>query len=257
MGVGVAGRKRYGLPVGGDRFVEALQLVKDVAQIEISQHISGIGLGGVTIEFFGAAKLAQVEKDGAQIDARRGVIGIDGENLFVELDGAMLFARFLGLNGGLESLLNAVRCGSRRTAAMDRGRRRAKQVSVLPCARSRRATGGGWDPPSRRDGERPGACPCAPRALRATDWPCPRLLSWRAPSRGCSPQGTSSSRSDAQCAQLAKILKAVMFQSGNQPGSFPGLQLAGTDRKDAQNVLTAIAGHSDLLQALHSLELLC
>ena len=51
----------------------------------------------------------------------------------------------------------------------------------------------------------------------------------------------------AQRAQLPQILKAVDFLLGDQPGSFPGLQLAGTDLEDAQNVLTAIAGHAWML----------
>ena len=48
----------------------------------------------------------------------------------------------------------------------------------------------------------------------------------------------------AQRAQLPEILKAVEFLLRNQTGSFPGLQLAGADLQDPQNVLTAIAGHS-------------
>ena len=51
----------------------------------------------------------------------------------------------------------------------------------------------------------------------------------------------------AQGAQLPEILKAIEFLLGNQPGSLPGLQLTGTDLEDAQNVLTAIAGHSWML----------
>jgi hypothetical protein len=51
----------------------------------------------------------------------------------------------------------------------------------------------------------------------------------------------------AQRAQLPEILKAIDFLLGNQSGSFPGLQLTGTDLEDAQNVLTAIAGHSWML----------
>ena len=45
-------------------------------------------------------------------------------------------------------------------------------------------------------------------------------------------------------AQLAEILKTISLLLGNKSGSFPPLQLAGTDLHDAQHVLTAIAGHS-------------
>ena len=53
-----------------------------------------------------------MEKQGAQIDAGRRVLRIDRENFLVERDGALLFARFLGLDRGLESLLNAARSGA-------------------------------------------------------------------------------------------------------------------------------------------------
>ena len=63
-----------------------------------------------------------------------------------------------------------------------------------------------------------------------------------------------------QGAQLPELLKRVGFESGNQPGPFPSLQLAGTDGKDAQNVLTtdswslrfAPTGGADESQALRS-----
>ena len=90
MGVGVARREGDGLAVGGDGFVEALKLVEHVAEIEVGQHISGVGLGGAAVELFGAAELAQMEVDRAEIDAGRRIIGIDGENLLVERDGALL-----------------------------------------------------------------------------------------------------------------------------------------------------------------------
>ncbi|SPE19876.1 hypothetical protein SBA5_250106 [Candidatus Sulfotelmatomonas gaucii] len=50
-----------------------------------------------------------------------------------------------------------------------------------------------------------------------------------------------------QDAELPKVLEAIKFVLGNQSGSFPGLQLTGTELKDAQNILTAIAGHSGVL----------
>ena len=49
VGVGVAGRERNGLEVSGDGFVQPLQLVEDVAEIEEGQHVAGIGRGGAAV----------------------------------------------------------------------------------------------------------------------------------------------------------------------------------------------------------------
>jgi hypothetical protein len=49
---------------------------------------------------------------------------------------------------------------------------------------------------------------------------------------------------DAQSSKLAQILESVSVLLGDECGSFPPLQLMGTDLQYAQNVLTAIAGHS-------------
>ena len=49
---------------------------------------------------------------------------------------------------------------------------------------------------------------------------------------------------DAQSSELPQILKCVGLLLGDESGSFPSLQLMGTDLQYAQNVLTAIAGHS-------------
>ena len=59
--------------------------------------------------------------------------------------------------------------------------------------------------------------------------------------------GTSSSRRRAQRAQLPEVLKRIELLLRDEPGSFPGLQLAGADLEDAQNVLTAITGHAWML----------
>ena len=56
--------------------------------------------------------------------------------------------------------------------------------------------------------------------------------------------GTSSSRRTRRVLNWPEILEGVGLLLRNQPGSLPPLQLAGTDLQDAQNVLTAIAGHS-------------
>ena len=49
---------------------------------------------------------------------------------------------------------------------------------------------------------------------------------------------------DAQGSELTQILEGVSVLLGDESGSFPPLQLVGTDLQNAQNVLTAIAGHS-------------
>ena len=97
--------------VSGDGFVDALELVEHVAEIEVGQHVSGVGLGGAAVELLGAAELAQVEEQRAQVDAGRRILRIDGQNLLVEVDGALLFAGFLGLNRGMEALLQAAQVG--------------------------------------------------------------------------------------------------------------------------------------------------
>ena len=49
---------------------------------------------------------------------------------------------------------------------------------------------------------------------------------------------------DAQSSQLPQVLECIGLLLGDESGSFPPLKLVGTDLQDAQNVLTAIAGHS-------------
>ncbi len=105
VGVGVAGRERDGLEVGGDGFLEALELVENVAEIEVGENITRVGLGGAAVEFLCAAELALVEDQRAQVYAGCGILRIDGQNFLVEIDGALLLAGFLGLNRGVEALL--------------------------------------------------------------------------------------------------------------------------------------------------------
>ena len=113
-------------------FVEPLELVEHVAEIEVGQHVAGIGLGGAAVEFFGAAILAQVKKDGAQVDAGGRVLRIDRENFLVERDGALLFAGFLGLDRGMEALLKAARGPARRDGAAEPAARRRMRAAGWP-----------------------------------------------------------------------------------------------------------------------------
>jgi hypothetical protein len=52
---------------------------------------------------------------------------------------------------------------------------------------------------------------------------------------------------DAQDPQLSEILKGVTLLLGNEAGSLPPLQLAGTDLQNPQHILAPIAGHSSVL----------
>jgi hypothetical protein len=52
----------------------------------------------------------------------------------------------------------------------------------------------------------------------------------------------------AQRPQLPEILKAVGLALGDEPCSFPPLQLAGADLQDPQHILAAKAGHSSMLR---------
>ena len=68
VGVGVGGRERDGLEIGGDGLVQTFQLIEHVAEIEVGQHVTGVGHGGAAVELFGAAVLAQVKENGAEVD---------------------------------------------------------------------------------------------------------------------------------------------------------------------------------------------
>ena len=46
----------------------------------------------------------------------------------------------------------------------------------------------------------------------------------------------------------AQILKGVRLALGDEPRSFPSLQLAGTDLQNPQDILAAKAGHSSMLR---------
>ena len=257
MGVGVAGRERDGFAVGGDGLVEPVELVEHVAEIEVGQHVAGIGLGGAAVELFGAAVLAQMEKHGAQIDAGCRVLRIDLENFLVERDGALLFAGFLGLDGGLESLLNATQ--PRRAGMAQRRRRAAPDAG---CGRPMRSK-------SKSNWRRMGST-MAPRWRKARRVP---VRTTRASSSGLAMPDDCFHGQDgfadggrgyvvraqrAQRAQLPEILKAIEFLLGNQPGSFPGLQLAGTDLRrcakrpdgDSWSLWCAPTGGADQSQAL-------
>jgi hypothetical protein len=51
----------------------------------------------------------------------------------------------------------------------------------------------------------------------------------------------------AEGAELAQVLEGIGLALGDDAGALPALKLTGADLKDAQYVLTAIAGHSSLL----------
>ena len=57
-------------------------------------------------------------------------------------------------------------------------------------------------------------------------------------------RGEPSGAQVAQLAQLNKVLKAVCVGKGNERGPLPRSQLLGADVKYAENILTAISGHS-------------
>ena len=54
--------------------------------------------------------------DGSEIDVGRRVLRIEFQDLFVEGEGSLLFARFLGLHRGQKAILHAMRVRGARTA---------------------------------------------------------------------------------------------------------------------------------------------
>src|SRR5512146_2358577 len=92
MRVGISRRQDNGVPVGFNRFVHALKLVKYISKVKICQHVSRIRDGCATVECFGLLELTEMKVKRAQIDASWGVYGIEREDLMVKPDRAALFA---------------------------------------------------------------------------------------------------------------------------------------------------------------------
>ena len=182
--------------------------------------------------------------DGAQVDVGRGVARIAREDLFVEGDGAVLLAGLLGLHGGEKEVLRVL-------CAAGQSRARAKETArfrrgIDPAARSRRATGGEWGRPWRHCSESQASSGADQARLeKRIGHSATALMATMECADGSG--GHVFLAQDAQGPQLAEILEGVGLLRGNESGSLPTQQLAGTDLQDPQNILTAIAGHSSML----------
>ena len=243
VGIGVGWRESDGFEIGGDGFVETFELIEHVAQIEIGQHVAGIGHGGVAIQFLSPAVLAEMEVDGAEVDRGRRVVGIEGENFLIEGNGAWLFAGFLGTDCSQKAFLKGTRtCG--RGAAQGLGFRGSGGDCLLAAALE-------VEEELAADGIDHGAVMAEGQARTGAH---NARLEERVGHAGDGLHGQDRfadggrghvfSTQRTQDAQLPQILEAINLLLRDQSGSFPGLQLTGTHLEDAQNVLTQIGGQS-------------
>ncbi len=179
---------------------------------------------------------------GAKVDAGCRVTGIDGQNLLIERNGALLFGGFLSLHRLEESV---VRVAARRTQRRRIGnsRRAFQSVGTLEVKQQLAADRVNHGAVMAKGNPRAGTHHAGfEQRIGHAGY---RLHGQDGIADGSGRHGFLAQ--NAQRAQLAKILEGINLLLRNQSGSLPPLQLAGTDLHDAQHVLTAIAGHSSLL----------
>ena len=169
---------------------------------------------------------------------------VDGKNLLVEIDGALLLAGFLGLNRRMEALLEAARVGEADAAQRSRAPGSLLRPTHALEVEEQLAADGIDHGAAMAEGE---------TRSRAHHTRLQQRIA-HAGNRFHGQDGIANRRGGhfifaqrSKRAQLAQILEAIDFFLGDEPGSFPGLQLAGADFKDAQDVLTAITGHAWML----------
>ena len=83
MRIGVSGSELNRHLVGLDRLLHPPRLVQNVAQIEIGQGVTGIGLQGGAVVFFRQGEILPVVIKRAQIDVRGRVLGLKLEYFLV------------------------------------------------------------------------------------------------------------------------------------------------------------------------------
>ena len=103
MRVCVCGDDVDGAAVGGDRVGQAAHFVEHVAEVEESQGVARVGVGGATIHLLGLGEIAAVVEDRSEVDARGRVVLLAQQDGFIKADGVVeRVRRLLELHGADE-----------------------------------------------------------------------------------------------------------------------------------------------------------
>ena len=241
--VSVARRECDGTQISSDGLFGAIELVEDIAEIEESEDVAGIGFGCAAVELLGAPIPPQVEVDGSEVDVRGSVGGIVVKDLFVERDGAVLVSGFFSLDGSNKKIGCALSADGAVAAQRSRNRTGAGLLETVEIEEELAADGvdHGTLAAESQAGSVPNEAGLEQRIGHARDG-----------LHGDDGMADGGGRDvvfaqSAEGAELAKILEGVGLLLRDESGFFPTEQLAGTDLQDSQDILTAIAGHSSML----------